>query len=801
MMDHPHIAKVFDGGTTDDGRPFVVMELVEGVPITAYCDEQRLGLEQRLQLFMTVCRALHHAHQKGIIHRDLKPSNVLITRCDNQPVPKIIDFGVAKTTHATLDAIGAFTCQGDVIGTPQYWSPEQAGLNPHDIDIRSDIYGLGLLLYELLTGQQPFATETGSAIGILELVRAIRETDPPPPSTVSISDDFAHARQLSSERISRRLRGELDWIVMKCLEKDRNRRFESADGLANDIGRYLADEPVAAGPPSASYRLRKFSRKHRRPLAAASVLVLALVGGTIGTTVGMVRAARAEAEARDHEQRANQRFALAQTAVHSYLAAITEDEELKRSDHHELRLRLLKSAIPFFQQLAAEQPNHPEQILSQAVALGRHAELVRELGDLNAVRASLENAQAILFTIPEGDHEFDGHLELARVKRRLGDLAVDQADTDLANREYRSAVTILEQLIARNPNSQPAILDLARTFNNMGLLIGNEHIQLSGDYFSKSVELLDELSFRYGRTRESLELQSVCLNNLGNHLIERQDYSEANRHLTRALELTNQLVVDDPRSPALTLKRAGLQANLARISEAQNDLSSAQRGMEAAAEAMNSLVKRFPYHTEYRVHWAGIENNAAMLQASTGDPSGALARHDHVVKALNNIPALKRGLYADFLSNAHAGRAAALQMLKRNSEAVEAWKKSIASASDELKPLRESNYAVLLAKAGQIAEAREIITRLESDHSHLVLYNVACVYAILHQKQNLETDAGRAVSMLKQSIQLGYAQRDHIERDPDLESLHQREDYRMLMEHTRLGTTGTTGTTTAEVKS
>ncbi len=784
MMDHPNIAKVFDGGTTEDGRPFVVMELVEGVPITRYCDEACLGLDERLELFITVCRAIHHAHQKGIIHRDLKPSNVLIARQDGIPVPKIIDFGVAKTTHGRLDSLATCTGHGDMIGTPQYWSPEQAGLNPHDVDTRSDIYGLGLLLYELLTGRPPFSVESGGAIGIVELVRAIRETDPPPPSETVPDADRSAVRRTTPDRLVRRLRNDLDWITMKCLEKDRNRRYESADGLAVDLIRHLADEPVLAGPPSRTYRLRKLARKHRGPLAAAAALVFAMIGGSVGTTLGMLRAAQAETEARDHERVARERFVLAQAAVNAYLAAITEDDELKRADHHKLRMRLLKSALPFYQQLAAERPNDPEQLLAQAIAYRRHAELAREMGELESARVSLEQAESIIRVILRKPSSPEARLELARVKRRLADLSADRGDGRTAFVEYLAAIAILEQVVGDQPFGPAVGMDLARTYNNFGLLLDQDRQATSGEQFERAVQIMEDLAQRSDVTVEFLELHSVCLNNLGNHLIEGQRFADARRQLDRALVLTQRLLQDDPNSPSLIQKRAGIQANLARVDEAQGDAVSARRGMESASAALKSLADRFPHHADYRLQWVGVENNAAMLQCETGDPLGALKRHDAIIARMAAIAERPQGLYADYWSNAHAGRAVALQKLNRQADAAEAWKQAVISAPDEIRPLRESNHAVILARLGRHDAARELVSKLAASESKLVVYNLACACAILHRSTRAAGDAEQAITFLKLAIERGYARREVIEQDPDLEGLRERPDYRELVGRT-----------------
>jgi serine/threonine protein kinase/Tfp pilus assembly protein PilF len=316
MMDHPNIARVFDGGMTAEGRPFFVMEFVKGVPLTEYCDNAKLSLKERLQLFTPVCQAVQHAHQKGIIHRDLKPSNILICLYDGKAVPKVIDFGLAKAMHQSLTEQSLHTAFGMMVGTPLYMSPEQAEHNNLDVDTRTDIYSLGVILYELLTGSTPLERQQLKQAALNEILRLIKEFEPPKPSTrlsgSASLPSVAAQRSIEPKQLSKLLAGDLDWIVMKALDKERSRRYETANGLTRDIERYLNDEAVEACPPTTAYRLKKFIHRNRLQVIAASLVLLALIAGIVGTSVGLYQAnvawgaeagQRAKAEAAAEQER------------------------------------------------------------------------------------------------------------------------------------------------------------------------------------------------------------------------------------------------------------------------------------------------------------------------------------------------------------------------------------------------------------------------------------------------------------------------------------------------------------------
>lgn len=358
LMDHPNIASVLDGGVTDSGQPFFVMELVNGLPLNKFADESKLNTSQRLELFIPICNAIQHAHQKGIVHRDLKPANILVSMIDGRPVPKVIDFGVAKATGGSLTDESIETEFGAVVGTLEYMSPEQAGYTGVDVDTRADIYSLGVVLYELLTGLRPIDKKRLKEAGLAEMIRVIKEDEPSKPSTrLSTAESLpslAATRQIDPRKLTALLKGELDWVVMKCLEKGRDRRYESATGLSRDIQRYLAGETVEARPASTSYRLSKFLRRNKGPVVAVCLVMFTLIAGIAGTTWGWLEA---NVQKKVAEQETSEKELARQAEKKSKLEAIANAElatsEAKRADAEKViaqrEERKAKAVVDFLQ--------------------------------------------------------------------------------------------------------------------------------------------------------------------------------------------------------------------------------------------------------------------------------------------------------------------------------------------------------------------------------------------------------------------------------------------------------------------
>lgn len=485
MMGHPNIAKVLDAGATETGRPYFVMELVRGTSMTDFCDAQRLGQEERLKLFIDVCRAVQHAHQKGIIHRDLKPSNVMVTMRDDHPVPKVIDFGVAKALTQKLTNKTVYTGYGQMIGTPLYMSPEQAQMSEIDVDTRSDVYSLGILLYELLTGRTPFDKETLQKASFDELRRIICEDEPLRPSE-GVSTLNAEKRSTVSERqkvdareLARSLRGELDWIVLKALEKDRNRRYESPSALADDIQRYLDDKPVVACPPSTVYQLSKFARRNRGWVAAvsvvATVLALAITGLFISNALikrERNAAVAAEKEANIQRQRAENERSVA--TANYRLARDTLDSVVDRAwvnddaDIQAMRLMMLDQSVEFYASFIARYKDDPRLREDLADAHWKLGQLSLRGGKReDADRAHYEAYRIRKELVEENTGDLNLQLAYAHSCRKVANIENRRGNEDLGMELRQTALSIANRLCRLDPSAANKDL-LAHASNAVG---------------------------------------------------------------------------------------------------------------------------------------------------------------------------------------------------------------------------------------------------------------------------------------------------------------------------------------------
>ena len=543
LMDHPSIARFLDAGATEYGRPFLVMELVDGIPITEYCNGNRLTLTERLELFALVCQAIQHAHQKGIIHRDIKPTNVLVVLRDGKPTPKVIDFGVAKAIDQRLTEKTLFTRLGMVVGTFEYMSPEQAeiGARPEGIDTRSDIYSLGVLLYELLTGNTPLESRRLRELSLNEILRLIREEDPPRPSrrlaTSEGAISIAAARGTLSARLVRDVRGDLDWIVMKSLEKDPARRYESASSLARDIRHYLADEAVDARPPSARYRLRKLAFKHRAALAVATGFVVVLIAATAISAWEAVRANRAEAGARYDRDQAL-RAARSETETRK-LAQVAEKRARIEADkamaiNSFLTEDLLSQADP--EQNAVERIVTVRELLDRASI--RVNERFQNQPDVESeIRKTIANAYHDLGVFDQSERHWRAILELARkttgpdspgawfAQAHLGHTLEHLGSKSEGLKILSHAKDALERLEGpHHPDTILAMEYLGRAYRKAGDL-------------PRAISLLEEaLRLRTERVGNISAVNGKSVRNLANAYNDAGRYSEASALLVKRLD-------------------------------------------------------------------------------------------------------------------------------------------------------------------------------------------------------------------------------------------------------------------------
>jgi len=603
LMEHPHIAQVLDAGATETGRPYFVMELVRGRPITEYCDHHQYDLRQRLELFSLVCSAVQHAHQKGIIHRDIKPSNVLVGESDGKPVPKVIDFGIAKATDQRLTEKTYFTQHRQLIGTPLYMSPEQADLGSLDVDTRSDIYSLGVLLYELLTGTTPFDEEDLRSAGFGEIQRIIRDEQPPRPSTRASSlgaslNQVASLRRERSERLTRSLRGELDWIVMKCLEKDRTRRYETANGLVMDIKRYLSDEPVVASPPSRAYRLRKLVARHRTVFASSLVMALLLVAGVVGTSIGLVQARAAENQARTETKRAEMTAGF----LTDMLAGV--GPSVARGRDTEMLEEILSETEEKVGEELAEQPDVEGTIRSfigttyfdlgkfekaeeqYRLALERHreaygpthADVAQDLNNLAQVhwgRSEFAEAEQHFSEALELRRRLfgDRHREVANSQRDLANVLVAQDRYTEAEAPLQEAIDIQREVLGEEHQEELAI-----SLNSMG------NLMMHLGRFPEAEPLYEEALEIHTRVLGADHPFTITdLHNMAWLAYYQSDYEKSEARFRQALETSKRIYGDS--HPKLAEALSSFARCLQRLGQYEQAVASAREGL-AMTEAI-----------------------------------------------------------------------------------------------------------------------------------------------------------------------------------------------------------------------
>jgi serine/threonine protein kinase len=623
LMDHPAIAKVFDAGSTPEGRPYFAMEYVAGTPITIYCDRHKLTTRQRMELFIQVCEGVQHAHQKAIIHRDLKPSNILVSDVDGKPMPRIIDFGLAKATSQRLTDGSIFTRVGAVLGTVEYMSPEQADSGGEDIDTRTDVYSLGVVLYQLLVGALPLDLKK---LAYEQMLRRLREQDVPRPSSRILiqggdSAITAQNRGTDPPSLTRQLRGDPDAIVLKALEKDRNRRYGSPSELAADIGRYLRHEPVSARPPSAGYRARKYIRRHRLGVAMAAAALLLLAGFAVTEAIQLRRITR-------ERDRADQNLKLAEKAVDESLSSGSAQQSQEASESpetEELRRQLQEKAQIFYKALLHATHDSEDARKNMAMAHLR-------LGDIDRLRLMNQDAMnEYTLAITQFAKLSEEHPTNPGYRQKLGychnwigetlrlwpasQRKPAQYTTAYAQNEYNQAITIQQDLHQNAPAIRDYQQDLARSYYNRGLLQYDNQADPEPD-FQLAVELLKPL-VGAGHTTPELSATSLEVepepapeqelarvdNNIGLYLDRKKLFEQAVQSIGQATKIADELLQKDPANYEYKTEAARYYNNLARElgneyrseqPKKTSDLEQAKKASVHANELAGDLAKPSP---------------------------------------------------------------------------------------------------------------------------------------------------------------------------------------------------------------
>ena len=815
LMSHPNIARILDAGTAD-GRPYFVMELIDGLPITKYCADSRLTLRQRLELFLPVCDAVQHAHQKGVIHRDIKPSNVLVTIVDGHPLAKVIDFGIAKAIEPRLSDDTVATEVGRLIGTLEYMSPEQAELNNLDIDTRSDVYSLGVLLYELLTGCVPFSRQQLHAAPLDEMLRQVKEIEPPKPSTrlatAETLPQLAADRQTEPRKLILQVQGELDWIIMKCLEKDRNRRYETPQALAADLGRYLCDEPVLACPPSATYRMRKFARRHWRGLSVLGAIGLLSIAGAMALSIGLF-VINQERQEKENALRAElKRRQQVREALDAMSSEITKDWLSSQPGQLPQHKRFLELSLTLYEQFAAETGQDEESLADVAGAYRRVGGIRDQLGQWADAAAALERSRtqfaALIRDFPANPSHRAMHagvlLDIGTLHDRMGrrqeaESALEQSRTEYqslvaefpAVTDYRSglgsalgalgvvlknlgrlsesaevytqAVETLRTLVRELPADSSIRFELATTLLNVGILYDVAgRSEKAREALREAVDEFSALVAEHAFLPVYLDSLARSRNSLANVLRDAGENQEARSLFEQSVATRRQLAAEFPGVPDYQRGLAIAVNNLGILLKDIGQLDEAEERYAEAAAIHKKLADDFPEVSDHQNEAAGARGNLARLKLMVGDFASARRILDEA------LPYHRAALQANPSHPAY-----------RNFYRITRWR--LAEAHLGLK-----NHA---AAANSVAEFQQHATDPPRD-----AYTAACLLAgcvrLVSQETEL-TEARRAELLatygddalfaLRRAVELKAKEVLQMKTDAALDALRGRDDFQKLL--------------------
>ncbi|QEL20917.1 serine/threonine-protein kinase [Limnoglobus roseus] len=836
LMDHPHIAKLLDAGTmaaTDPAgadRPYFVMELVRGVPLNVFCDRHHLSVPDRLRLFVQICAAVQHAHQKGVLHRDLKPGNVLVESHDGRPLVRVIDFGLAKATgELRLTDQTLFTQFGGVVGTPLYMAPEQATFNAVDVDTRADVYALGVILYELLTGTTPIEHEAAKKAPLEEVLRLIRDADPPTPSNrLASTVDGATAainRGTEVQTLGRFLRGDLDWIVMKALAKERDRRYESAAAFAADVERFLAYEPVLAGPPGAAYRVRKFVRRNRPQVVAAALLLFALVAGIAGTTAGLIQAdARRkeadEARGQETEQRTRAEEALGREAgerARAERALGREAAERTRAeqalDQTRQALESLLTSLIGESLLDKQRPLTDEQKNIIAQLLVHFEKLTREPQTDEASRARAGRAAIRVWHIQsrldrKGEAEaaarravaaftalaaefpttLDYRRSLAVGHNNLGSVLKANKKFDAAQEQFRAAMSIQTKLVADYPETPLYRSDLGTSRLNLGIALVPQKPREAEAEYREGLAVWEKLAADFPAAAEYRRNLALGHQLLGMRLSNKGQWPLAEKEYNEAVQRLEKLAADAPDAPEY---RRVLGNTLQEMADRrQAPLIQYVQLLRRAFEVREKLAADAPGIADYQIDLArtAADLSHTLHMGAGAQPADLAAALGKAIDALARVsgPDRRSDTFRRLLLDCHEGRAWAYNRLSKYREGLADWDAAVPLCSKDQEPQYRMYRIHPLIQVGQLAKAADEAAELGKvkkwPADQLGHFAWVCAHASRLTPARKGEFADRSVELLSAAVAAGYKDLDRVTTSADFVALKDRDDFKKAIE-------------------